>query len=169
MLVLIFILLLTNEVEGSKLNLLESFVSKITFKNVVIWGEVLDQDLEDILQVSDQYSLPVNIWNGSLITTDDNALFVFLEPTFDDIENLLNQKGAQNSLYTNTWLIHVERSIYNVSRYFQNSNLRIGLNAKLFFATNHVLQDEPELIQIIGTGLKMSQYEVKLTYDGYSF
>ena len=61
MLVLIFILLLTNEVEGSKLNLLETFVSKIPYKNVVIWGEVLDQDLEDILQVSDQYSLPVNI------------------------------------------------------------------------------------------------------------
>ena len=61
MLVLIFIFLLTNEVEGSKLNLLETFVSKIPYKNVVIWGEVLDQDLEDILQVSDQYSLPVNI------------------------------------------------------------------------------------------------------------
>ena len=95
-----------------------------------------------------------------MITTDDNALFVFLEPSFDDMKNLLNQKGAQKSLYTNTWLIHVERSIHNVSRYFQKSNLRIGLNGKLFFATNHVLQDEPKLIQIIGTGLKMSQYEV---------
>ena len=60
MLILILILLI-NQVEGSKLSLLETFVSKIPYKNVVIWGEVLDQDLEDILQVSDQYSLPVNI------------------------------------------------------------------------------------------------------------
>ena len=115
------------------------FLSLGQFDQLIICNPMLDDNyVSEVFNVSAKYDIYITNWNCSCSVKElmevNKALIVLPNPTPIDITYLLNQEGAQMSLTSNTWLIIVQDTKNSISDYFKNNNLRIGLNAKLFFA-----------------------------------
>ena len=76
-----------------------------------------------------------------------NALTIFVEPNVKDLETILNQSGAQNCLHANTWLIFHDDMVFDMNWAIGRSQLRIGLNAKIF-----LVDKSKSIKQVLGTG-----------------
>ena len=105
-----------------------------------------------------KYDMYTSNWNCSDndIMEVNKALIVLVNPTPNDVTYLLNQEGAQMSLTSNTWLIIGQDIKNSISDYFKNNNLRIGLNAKLFF----VQEKDKFLYQALGVGTTTPEIKV---------
>ena len=89
-------------------------------------------------------------WNCSEMLDVHDSILVFFEPEFMEIEAILNQPGAQISLSSNVWLIIPDSAMTNVSKYFEETKLRIGLTANIFI-TNFLIT---EVTQVLGAASK---------------
>lgn len=138
-------------VSAERLNLvIEKILSSKSFKSLGVCGKVQDQDFEDIIQISYRYGQSVASWNCSEMLDVHDSILVFFEPEFMEIEAILNQPGAQISLSSNVWLIIPDSAMTNVSKYFEETKLRIGLTANIFI-TNFL---KTEVTQVLGTASK---------------
>ena len=99
-----------------------------------------------------------------------NPLNVAHECSLDEVQpnqvnTLLNQDGAQFSLFHNIWLIHSKNESRTVQEYFLKNYLRIGLNAQIFFIKSFSNASN-EITQIIGKGTTEINYNVS-TYTHF--
>ena len=74
------------------------------------------------------------------------------------IERLVNQRGAQKALNSNTWLIKTSNKSRQLSDYFKNSSLRFGLWVNIFLAKTY--GNDILLFQGNGIGTKTLQTKV---------
>ena len=134
-------------------NVFEHFLSLERFDHLVM-GEfdLGDETLQEIIDTSYNYNIFLGTWNNSGIPIDiHNALIYLDDPNANEVGVLLNQRGSQKALTSNTWLIHTEKyDLTQMQDYFTNSQLRIGLNAKIFFERK--AEEDHVLYQALGEG-----------------
>ena len=80
----------------------------------------------------------------------------------DQVSYLLNQVGAQHSLIHNIWLIHSKNESKQIQDYFSKNELRIGLNAQIFFIKTFAYATQ-EITQIIGKGTTEISSNVRIS------
>ena len=122
-----------------------------------------DNQLSELFNIMIKYDMYISNWNCSDndIMEVNKALIVLVNPTPNDVTYLLNQEGAQMSLTSSTWLIIVQDITKDIiAEYFKNNNLRIGLNAKLFFAQEY----DTFLYQALGVGTTTPEIKVYYMY-----
>ena len=81
----------------------------------------------------------------------------------------MNFHGIQDSLASNTWIIHTNNGSNQITNYFSDLPLRIGLNAKIFFVkTTSEIRFESfgpstteitNITQILGTGTTNVEFQ----------
>ena len=141
------------------IHIMIQFLSLGQFDHLIICNPMLDDNyVSELFNISATYNIYITNWNcsGKEVMELNKALIVFLNPTPNDVTYLLNQEGAQMSLTSNTWLIVVDGTKKIIADFFKNNNLRIGLNAKLFFAQEY----EPFLYQALGVGTTTPEIKV---------
>ena len=133
---------------ASKVDVIDKFLSTShSYKTLAICGNIIDQDYKSLLDISDQNMIHVKYWNCSQMVYEHNTLMIFVEPNVKDLETVLNQSGAQNCLHTNTWLIFHDDMVFDMNWAIGRSQLRIGLNAKIF-----LVDKSKSIKQVLGTG-----------------
>ena len=139
------------------------FLSLGQFDQLIICNPMLkDNQLSELFNIIVKYDIYISNWNCSDddIMEVNKALIVLVNPTPNDVTYLLNQEGAQMSLTSNTWLIIVQDIKNTIADYFKNNNLRIGLNAKLFFAQEY----DSFLYQALGVGTTTPEIKVGILF-----
>ena len=152
----------------SSTNIIETFL-KVEFYDHLITcdSDLINDELSfEILEISNKYQADIEIWDcsNSTITLDTNNALIFLndpEPTV--IANLLNQKGSQRTLKSNTWLIHTKDETKEIKDYFITNGLKIGLNANIFMVKG--MGENMSLYQGFGDGTMRPQ--TKVSNQGY--
>ena len=133
---------------ASKVDVIDKFLSTShSYKTLAICGNISDQDYKYLQDISDQNMIYVKYWNCSQMVYEHNTLMIFVEPNVKDLETVLNQSGAQNCLHTNTWLIFHDDMVFDMNWAIGRSQLRIGLNAKIF-----LVDKSKSIKQVLGTG-----------------
>ena len=141
------------------IHIMIQFLSLGQFDQLIICNPMLDDNyVSELFNISATYDIYITNWNcsGTEVMEVNKALIVLVNLTPNDVTYLLNQEGAQMSLTSNTWLIIVQDSKNSISDYFKNNNLRIGLNAKLFYAQEH----DSFLYQALGVGTTTPEIKV---------
>ena len=117
-----------------------------------------DSDYEGIislhLQVND---FGFNYWNGLNLPKTKNSLIVLDDIEPDLMKNLLKQDGIQSSLFNNIWIIHFTKQKSYSQEYFSQTNMRVGLNANIFFVTSYL--GRHNVTQVLGTGTFSVKYK----------
>ena len=133
---------------ASKVDVIDKFLSTShSYKTIAICGNITDQDYKSLIDISDQNMIHMKYWNCSQMVYEHNTLMIFVEPNVKDLETVLNQSGAQNCLHTNTWLIFHDDMVFDMNWAIGRSQLRIGLNAKIF-----LVDKSKSIKQVLGTG-----------------
>ena len=134
-------------------NVFEHFLAVERFDHLVI-GEfdLGDETLQEILDTSYNYNIFLGTCNSSGIPIDIYNALIYLDDTnANEVGNLLNQRGSQKALTSNTWVIHTEKNdLSQMQDYFTNNELRIGLNANMFSAKKS--EKSHILYQALGEG-----------------
>ena len=141
------------------IHIMIQFLSLGQFDQWIICNPILDDNyVSELFNVSAKYDIYITNWNcsGMEVMELNKALTVLLNLTPNDVTYLLNQEGAQMSLTSNTWLIIGQDIKNSISDYFKNNNMRIGLNAKLFFAQEY----DSFLYQALGVGTTTPEIKV---------
>lgn len=138
--------------------LITSFIDD-SIKNILICNVDRNTELlDEALELSNSRNLWVETWdciNGHIPETGDGViLLIEIEPK--DFRNILVKENIQSSLSSNTWIIYSQRMTLRVLDYFNEKNLRIGPNARIFFVRPNAIDTVYDVIQIFGTG----SYEV---------
>ena len=130
-----------------------------------------DSDYEEIMSLHHQLNnFKFNYWNGLNLTKTGNSLIVLEDIEPDYMKNLLKQDGIQKSLHINVWIIRsTKKKSYTIQEYFSQTEVRLGLNANIFFVTSHL--GIYNVTQILGTGtflVKYKQHGILDNLDIYS-
>ena len=153
---IVFLLILISFANSSKIHVIKKFLaSDRNYKAVAICGNIQDQDLEDVKDISSKQAIQLNC---SQIFSDHDSLMIFIRPDSWEIQSLLAQPGSQNFLLANAWLIFHNDSDLIKSNYFGHGQFKMGLNANLFLISDS--DPEADLIQVAGTGTKEVQFKV---------
>ena len=156
---IIIILYITASIaRGEAFNeVIERFLSSKLYKSLVVCSMLNDHQYENMIQASVHHQVAIVQCNCNEIpfTTKDN-LIIFVRPEITSIKEILAKSGAQKYLSANTLIIFSDESPMDVSKYFQQKVLKLGLNAKVF----HVNSESSSLFQVIGSGTETVQIKV---------
>ena len=141
-----------------KLHQIEPFVSKAT-KVIVICDPHSDNEevLEEVIDISAKEEIWVNHWDceNSPIPKTTEGLIILNGIEASIFKDILDRPRIQLSLAYNTWVIIAKGK---TSTYFEQRNLKIGLNANIFVVSRTILGYD--VIQVSGTGTYDSKYKV---------
>ena len=142
--------------------IIKIFLDLEIYNHVVLCNTgVKDTDLDQIASISYKYEITIETdecLNMLIYSELSNALIYFDEPELSQIERLVNQRGAQKALDSNTWLIKTSNKSRQLSDYFKNSSLRFGLWVNIFLAKTN--GNDILLFQGNGIGTKTLQAKV---------
>ena len=90
-----------------------------------------------------------------------DAIVLMNEIDSSKIKSMFDQRGIQEKLEENVWIIHSRNGSKQAKEYFEENSFRLGLNAQIFFIKSG--EDiNLEVTQIIGKGTKNIGFEVDL-------
>ena len=147
----------------SSTNIIETFLKVGLYDHLITCDSNLinDEFNFEILEHSNKYQVDIEMWDCSniTITLDTNNALIFLnDPQPTVLANLLNQKGSQRTLKSNTWLIHTKDETKQLKDYFIANSLKIGLNANIFMVKG--MRENISLYQGLGDGTIRPQSKV---------
>ena len=160
---LLTLLLLILPISYCELHQIEPFVSP-SLKVFVICGPHSDNEgvLDEIIDISAKKEIWVNHWdceNSDIPKTTESLIILNgIEPSI--FKDILARPRIQLSLAYNTWVIIAKEKR---SAYFEQNNLKIGLNANIFVVSSTILGHE--VVQVSGTGTYNSKFKVLLYVD----
>ena len=138
-------------------NYIQYFLKPST-ENIALCSENFgDMDYEILMPKGNQDYM-ISRWDCKKIPKMDNSLIILDEVQPYQVHNLLNQQGIQISLLTNIWLIHSKSQSRQIKEFFSGNELRIGLNAQIFYIESYFHHDD--LYQFLGTGTKNVEQKV---------
>ena len=141
--------------------LITSFIDT-SIKNILICNADRNTELlDEALELSNSRNLWVEQWDcehGQIPETGDGViLLIEIEP--EDFKNILEKENIQSSLTINTWIIYSQRRSIKILDYFNEKNLRIGPNARIFFVRAN------DVTQVFGTGSYEVFFHVGINYQ----
>ena len=144
----------TLSVNGQKYNFLQYFAKQ----NIVLCTKnPEDRFQEDILESITVGNVWIKNWNcfNSDIPQVHDSLMILKDIKPQDLHRIFALHHIQNSLSSNIWIIMLGETRTDVSEFFNQNYLKIGLNAQIF-----VIQSS-NVIQIIGTATYRVEYKVR--------
>ena len=138
-------------------NYIEHFLKPST-ENIALCSENFEDMDYEILMPKGNQDIIVSRWDCKTIPKIDNSLIILDEAEPYQVHNLFNQEGIQLSLLTNIWLFHSKSQSRQIKEFFHRNELRIGLNAQIFFIESYFHHDD--LYQFLGTGTKIVEQKV---------
>ena len=124
-------------IHADRLHMIETFLKAESTDHLVLCESEFfdDENYHKVIEFSHNFDLYLEKWDCfNNVPKLNKALIVTNNPNPIHFSNLLNQKDAQRSLASNIWLIISRNDSMNLLEYFDNNELRIGLNAQIFFA-----------------------------------
>ena len=114
-----------------------------------------DYEFVDILNQKDLW---LNLWDClySDIPEFHNGIIILNQITQKDMMTIFAKEGIQSSLKGNIWLIHAVGSTIGIVDFFEETPIKIGLNAKIF-----IIDHSNNVIQIIGNGRHSADSKVR--------
>ena len=115
-----------------------------------------DRFQEDILESIIVGNVWIKNWNcfNSELPQVHDSLMILKDIKSQDLHRIFALHHIQNSLSSNIWIIMLGETRTDVSEFFNQNYLKIGLNAQIF-----VIQSS-NVIQIIGTATYRVEYKV---------
>ena len=138
-------------------NYIEHFLKPST-ENIALCSENFEDMDYEILMPKGNQDIIISQWDCKTIPKIDNSVIILDEVQPYQVHNLFNQEGIQINLFTNIWLIHSKSQSTEIKEYFSRNELRIGLNAQIFFIHSYFHHDY--LYQFLGTGTKNVEQKV---------
>ena len=93
-----------------------------------------------------------------------DAIVLLNEIDPSKLTSMFDQRGIQEKLEENVWIIHSRNGSKKANEYFEENSFRLGLNAQIFFIKSG--EDlNSEVTQIIGQGTKNIGFEVDFWFD----
>ena len=89
-----------------------------------------------------------------------NGVMILDEIKPQDLHRIFTMSGIQNSLSSNLWLILSQTSKNPISKYFDQTNFRIGLNAQILFLD--LSNEQRNVFQVLGTGKYKVEFKVQI-------
>ena len=135
----------------------QNFLQYFAKQNIVLCTKnPEDRFQEDILESIIVGNVWIKNWNcfNSEIPQVHNSLMILKDIKPQDLHRIFALHHIQNSLSSNIWIIMLGETMTDVSEYFDQNYLKIGLNAQIF-----VIQSS-NVIQIIGTATYRVEYKV---------
>ena len=156
---LLTLLLLIFPISYCKLHQIEPFVSQATRVIVICDPHSENEEvLEEIIDISAKKEIWMNHWdcyNSDIPKTTESLIILNgIEPSI--FKDILVRPRIQLSLAYNTWVIIAKGK---TSAYFEQRNLKIGLNANIFIVSRTILGYE--VVQVSGTGTYDSKFKVR--------
>ena len=125
-----------------------------------------DSDLEEVISVTKRNN--IQITNSFCEKFDFTNSIIFIDnPQYGEIRELLNVPNAQLSLTSNILLIYTTKSADSLHGFFDQNQLKIGLNANIFLVLQSNLEDI--LYQALGTGTTYLRNLLKATKERNDF
>ena len=138
---------------------IRSFIDKTTTNIFICYGIENTLLVEELLDLSKEKNIWVNQWNcfEDPIPKTSDGLVILHDVEPHDFKNILARRGIQRGLNTNIWLVILNNSPLEIWEFFDQRNLRISPNARIFFIKKSISFGQ-EAIQVQGTG----SYEIVL-------
>ena len=139
------------------------FIEKIIGKNFVFCSKAYNDLFQEKLL---ENSRTRNIWieNWNCLDHDlpflRNGVMILDDIRPQDLHRIFTMSGIQNSLSSNLWLILSQSTQNPISKYFDQTNLRIGLNAQILFLD--LSNEQRNIVQVLGTGTYKVEFKVQI-------
>ena len=139
-------------------DVLEQIAATGFYKSIAVFNKGNeDWILQSTIQLSHQYELNCFVFNTSKLPIGHDTIIVLNKPGYEEFNLLFNQQNVQKS-FTNTWLIFTPSSEAEISNFFNENQIKIGINAILIFVQKFGSTDK--LIQAHGMGSTKPQLQV---------
>ena len=139
------------------------FIDKIIGKNMVFCSKT-HNDLfqEKVLENSRTGNIWIENWNclDHDLPFLRNGVMILDDIRPQDLHRIFTMSGIQNSLSSNLWLILSQSTQNPISKYFDQTNLRIGLNAQILFLD--LSNEQRNVVQVLGTGTSKVEFKVQI-------
>ena len=145
--------------------LMTSFVKPFLHANinhVVLCNEESSDDIfEDILDSIGEKDIWINHWNCSRdeIPFVHKGLIILNNVKPKVFKAILKLQGIQKSLSSNLWIVKVPSTVQDLTEYFTESKLKLGLNVQLFFVKS--VAELNSVVQALGLGDFQPKFEVR--------
>ena len=140
------------------------FIEKIIGKNFVFCSKAYnDLFQEKLLENSRTRNIWIENWNcldHDLPFLRNGVIMILDDIRPQDLHRIFTMSGIQNSLSSNLWLILSQSTQNPISKYFDQTNLRIGLNAQILFLD--LSNEQRNVIQVLGTGSYKGEFKVQI-------
>ena len=139
------------------------FIDKIIGKNIVFCSKTYNDFFQEkVLENSGTGNIWIKNWNcleHDLPFLRDGVMILDeIEP--QDLHRIFTMSGIQNSLSSNLWLILSQSTQNPISKYFDQTNLRLGLNAQILFLD--LSNKQRNVIQVLGAGTYKVEFKVHI-------
>ena len=152
-------LYLVSKCSCSQTIIVDRFLAANPYKNIALYGTPKDELLEELLTIANRHELYLSNDHFLKLLEVHDTLEILNEPEIENVKYLLSQPGIQHQLMVNTWLILSNITIDEINGFFSGIQLKIGLNANIFFAIES--NGVHHLVQVKGTGTHELEIEVR--------